>query len=132
MKSHVGATLVAALALAVPVSLGISQAQDPHEGKKKSDKPETPKHEKRPMLEDAIARAFRTAKQKVDDEAMVRSTVVKGMHDGDETYVVIFEFESGDIGIFEGALDPQSDQWGVVTKGYLPIVDEIVKRGEGR
>jgi hypothetical protein len=120
MRSPLRATLTVALAFTVLV--GATRAQDEKPTEKVA------KKEKKPTLEEAIARAFKTAKKNLDDQRMIRSTVLKGMRADDDTYLVVCEFQSGDLGIFEGGLDPQSDQWIVVQKDNLEAIEESAKR----
>ncbi len=127
MRSPLRATLTVALAFSVLV--GATRAQDEKPTEKEKAAPEkATKKEKKPTLEDAIARAFKTAKKNLDDQRMVRSTVLKGMHSDDDSYLVICEFQSGDLGIFEGGLDAQSDQWIVVQKDNIEALEDSAKR----
>lgn len=74
-----------ATALVIALAVGAAapiMGQDPAPAREKP---------KKKTLEDAIARALRVSSKKIDNQKLVRATVLNGMHEDDETYLVICE-----------------------------------------
>jgi hypothetical protein len=115
--SRTTAALVIALAacLSLPIDAQDAPAKPTEKAKKKT-------------LEDAIARAFRISARKVSDQKFLRATVLKGMHEDDETYLVICEYGTGDIAVFEGGVEAESDHWFLLEKPHVEALSEVAKR----
>jgi hypothetical protein len=86
---------------------------------------------KKLKLEDAIYRAMLKAKDE-EDEKVVRATVTPSESKFNEAFVVLVEFDTGDIGFFQGGLDSTEDQWIVCSKKELDLVEECAHRGARR
>lgn len=99
--------------LAVLMAPPLSAQETP----KSDEKPKTEKPKKK-TLEDAIARAIRLARRKVDNQKLVLSTVLQGTLGDDDVYIVVCEFGTGDVAIFTGGLEPESDQWVFIEKAH--------------
>lgn len=121
-------TLAAALVLALPALILAPSTRAQDQQKKEPEKKPAQKR----TLEDAIARALRTAKKSVDDQKLLRATVVKGTLADDESYLVVCEFGTGDVGIFEGSAEPETDQFFLIEKHNVEVLAEITKRAASR
>jgi hypothetical protein len=121
--------LAAAMILLVPALLvaPVTRAQDQPKKEPEKKRPQAPKR----TLEDSVSRALVRAR-KIDDQKLVRATVLKGERDDDTTYVVVCEFGTGDLGIFEGTDDPEADQFFLLEKSNVEALSEIAQRAAKR
>jgi len=102
---------------------------------KSDEKPKAEKPVEKPKkktLEDAIGRAIRLARRKVDNQRLVLSTVLQGTLEDDDVYIVVCEFGTGDVGIFTGGIEPESDQWVFIEKTHGTALEEVLHRAVRR
>lgn len=128
LKNGTGLLVLALLALIV---LSPLRAQDGGKPAEKNDKaipaPEKPKKEKKPELEDAVRRAMRCVK-KIDDQKFMRATVLASSVDDEAAFLVFCEFGTGDMGVFQGGVASENDQWLLMTKEHALALEEITHR----
>lgn len=81
---------------------------------------------KKPKLEDAVFRAMLKAKE--EDMKIVRATVTPSDIREDGSFIIMVEFGSSDVGMFQGGLDPTEDQWVLCGSRELDMIVECMNR----
>jgi hypothetical protein len=103
-----------------------STAQDKPDSKPDQEKP---KKIKRPEIEDAVKRAYHKATH-IEDVKMGRFEILTNADDGgDDGVLAIVEFASGEVGLYQGSRDNQKDQWILIEKVNLNLVEDAAGRG---
>jgi len=85
----------------------------------------------KPKLEDAIRRAVIKAK-KIDDQKLVRTSVVTQDLTDEQAYLVICEFGTGDMALFEAGSEAKDDQFIMIEKKQLELLVECGQRSSRR
>lgn len=121
-------------ATALVLSLALfSSGQDQKKDEKKPEpKLEQPgdKHEKAPKklpTESAVRRAADRARA-ADGEHLARMNAIPSMSLEEPSYVILCEFTSGNLAVFQGGSDPECDQWVLIEKRHMNAISEIVLR----
>jgi len=78
-------------------------------------------------FEEAVYRATLKARN-VDSQHVIQLTVVPNDILDEDNFVVVAEFQSGDIGIYQGYLDKADDQWVYIGKRELKMLEEAAHR----
>lgn len=85
------------------------------------------KAQPRPRIEDAIRRAVIKAKT-LESMKFKRASVINQEVDDDYAYIVVCEFGTNDIGIFQGSDDPTKDQWILIDNKDAKLLIECAGR----
>lgn len=101
--------------------VGSASAQDP------------PKDKKKPVVkcfaEDAVRRAYKRVRSD-DDEVLTRFSVIQSKDDAGDVAICVAEFVSGSVGIYYGPGDEAKDQFMILAKPDLAVVDEALTRAQ--
>lgn len=118
-------TCVSILLAALALGVGLRADEDPKVP------PATPRRspEPRHRLEDAALRGFAKAFW-LRVSSLQRVTITPQEVDSDDSVLVLAEFASGEVGIFAAAAAPGHDQWILVPREALEILEEVVDRAK--
>jgi len=86
------------------------------------------KRARRPRLEDAVARAFARAKKNTLDLVIDRVTVQA--NDNSAGLLVVTEYRTSEVGLFVGAEDEENDQFVLLDKENVALVNEAIARAK--
>lgn len=81
------------------------------------------------FAEDAVRRAYKRVRSD-DDEVLTRFAVIQSKDDAGDVAICVAEFVSGSVGIYYGPGDEAKDQFLILAKPDLAVVEEALARAQ--